>query len=59
MTALVECELTEVPDGTRLRIVESGFDKRPPGASTEAFRMTLNGWVSQAQRIAKYLASTR
>src|SRR4029453_14094220 len=28
-TTLVECDLTDVPGGTRLRIVESGFDQVP------------------------------
>jgi uncharacterized protein YndB with AHSA1/START domain len=54
-TTLVECELTEVPGGTRLRIVESGFDRVPLARRTEAFRMNFDGWSQQAQRIARYL----
>jgi uncharacterized protein YndB with AHSA1/START domain len=55
-TTLVECELADAPGGTRLRIVESGFDAVPLARRAEAFRMNANGWASQAQRIAKYLA---
>ena len=55
-TTLVECALADAPGGTRLRIVESGFDKIPLARREEAFRMNTNGWASQAERIAKYLA---
>src|SRR5262245_22615409 len=43
-TTLVECEITEVPGGTRLRIVESGFDRIPLARRDEAFRMNASGW---------------
>jgi len=54
-TTLVECELTDVPEGTRLRIVESGFDRIPLPRRAEAYRMNSQGWSAQAQNIAKYL----
>ncbi len=54
-TTLVECELADVPGGTRLRIVESGFDGIPLGRRAEAFRMNSSGWTQQVQNIAKYL----
>ena len=54
-TTLVECELTDVPGGTRLRIVESGFDRVPVGRRAEAFRMNSDGWSQQVRNIAKYL----
>jgi uncharacterized protein YndB with AHSA1/START domain len=54
-TTLVECELTDVPGGTRLRIVESGFDRIPLARRAEAFRMNSEGWSIQAQNIARYL----
>jgi uncharacterized protein YndB with AHSA1/START domain len=54
-TTLVECELTDVPGGTRLRIVESGFDRVPPARRAEAYRMNTDGWTIQVQNIARYV----
>ena len=54
-TTLVECELTEVPGGTRLRIVESGFDRVPLARRAEAYRMNEGGWAAQLQNIARYV----
>jgi uncharacterized protein YndB with AHSA1/START domain len=54
-TTLVECELTEVPGGTRLRIVESGFDRIPLARRAEAYRMNEGGWAAQVQNIARYV----
>jgi uncharacterized protein YndB with AHSA1/START domain len=54
-TTLVECELTDVPGGTRLRVVESGFDQVPLARRAEAYRMNEGGWAAQVQNIAKYV----
>ena len=54
-TTLVECELTDVPGGTRLRVVESGFDRIPLTRRSEAYRMNSQGWAQQVQNIAKYV----
>jgi len=54
-TTLVECELTDVPGGTRLRIVESGFERIPVARRAEAYRMNAEGWAQQVQSIARYL----
>lgn len=54
-TTLVECELTDAPGGTRLRIVESGFDRVPLARRAEAYRMNSDGWAQQTQSIAKHL----
>lgn len=54
-TTLVECELTDVPGGTRLRIVESGFDRVPLARRAEAYRMNSQGWAEQVQNIARYV----
>ena len=58
-TTLVECELSDVPGGTRLRIVESGFDQIPVARRAEAYRMNEGGWAQQVQSIAKYLDEKR
>lgn len=54
-TTLVLCELTDVPGGTRLRIVESGFDRVPLARRAEAYRMNSGGWAEQVRNIARYL----
>lgn len=52
---LVEFTLEETPDGTRLTIVESGFDRLPADRRAEAFRMNQGGWNGQAPRIAAHV----
>jgi uncharacterized protein YndB with AHSA1/START domain len=55
-TTLVEFSLAATPDGTVLKIVESGFDKIPAARRVEAFRMNVEGWNEQLQNIAGYVA---
>jgi uncharacterized protein YndB with AHSA1/START domain len=57
-TTLVEFRLTEVPEGTSLTIVESGFDRIPPGRRSEAFRMNDQGWSEQVQNIQRHVAGS-
>jgi uncharacterized protein YndB with AHSA1/START domain len=52
---LVEFTLEAIPDGTRLRVVESGFDKLPAQRRDEAFRMNERGWGIQAENIARHV----
>lgn len=54
-TTLVEFHLQEIPDGTLLTIVESGFDRVPVHRRERAFRMNEGGWVGQAENIKKYV----
>lgn len=56
-TTLCEFTLEDVPDGTRLTIVESGFDQLPASRRDEAFRMNDGGWKGQLGNIARYLAA--
>ena len=37
--------------GTRLTVVESGFDQVPPHRRLEAFRMNSGGWDGQMENI--------
>jgi uncharacterized protein YndB with AHSA1/START domain len=53
---LVEFTLEKIAGGTRLRVVESGFDKLPAKRRAEAFRANDQGWSIQIENIAKYLA---
>jgi uncharacterized protein YndB with AHSA1/START domain len=54
---LVEFTLERTPGGTRLTLVESGFDRLPPHRRDEAFRMNDGGWSIQVQNIAKHVAA--
>lgn len=53
---LVEFQLHDVPDGTRLNVVESGFDRIPAERRATAFRMNEGGWTAQMGNIERYLA---
>jgi hypothetical protein len=53
---LVVCELEEVPGGTVLTLVESGFDRIPAVRREEAYRMHEQGWAAQMKSIERYLA---
>lgn len=52
---LVEFTLTPTAAGTRLMVVESGFDKIPAKRRDEALRMNDGGWTHQLQNIREYL----
>lgn len=54
-TTLVEFSLEPTVDGTRLTIVESGFDRVPEHRRARAFRMNEGGWAAQAQNIGKHV----
>jgi hypothetical protein len=54
-TTLVEFTLDDVPEGTRLTVVESGFDALPAGRRFEAFRENESGWVEQMRNITRYV----
>ena len=54
-TTLVEFTLEEVKDGTRLTIVESGFDALPPGRRDEAWRSNDGGWSEQMKNVMRYV----
>jgi len=54
-TTLVEFRLEPVAEGTRLTIVESGFDRVPAHRRERAFRMNEGGWAAQAANLEKYV----
>ncbi|MBK5188412.1 MAG: SRPBCC domain-containing protein [Gemmatimonadaceae bacterium] len=58
-TTLVEFTLNEVDNGTRLTIVESGFEALPESRRAKAFTGVERGWEQQTHRIAKYLQTHR
>jgi len=52
---LVEFRLEEVPDGTMLTLVESGFDRIPASRRAEAFRMNDDGWSAQMENVRRHV----
>lgn len=56
-TTLVEFRLDDAPGGTLLTVVESGFDRLPPGRRSEAFRMNSEGWAIQLENVKQHVAA--
>jgi uncharacterized protein YndB with AHSA1/START domain len=56
-TTLVEFHLEEVAGGTRLTVVESGFDRIPLARRAKAFRDNEAGWAEQMKRIERHVSS--
>ncbi len=56
---LVEMRLEDIPGGTRLVLVESGFDRLPKARRADALRMNDGGWTEQVQRIARFAEGDR
>jgi uncharacterized protein YndB with AHSA1/START domain len=54
-TTLVEFRLEEVPDGTRLTVTESGFDRIPAERRPLAFRMNSDGWAAQTENVRRHV----
>jgi len=52
---LVEFTLEPTADGTMLSVVESGFDKIPPGRRVEAFLRNNEGWTMQMKNVEQHL----
>ena len=57
-TTLVSFELTDVPEGTRLTVVESGFDGIPLSRRATAYRGNDEGWAQQLVAIERYLSGS-
>ena len=55
-TTLIEFRLADVPGGTKLAVVESGFGKVPAPRRDEAYRMNERGWAAQMDNIKAYVA---
>jgi uncharacterized protein YndB with AHSA1/START domain len=57
-TTLVRFELDDAPGGTRLTVVESGFDQIPATRRARAFEMNDGGWTEQMKRIERHVIQT-
>lgn len=56
-TTLVTFTLDDADGGTRLTVVENGFDAIPISRRAEAFRGNESGWAAQMVQIERYLAT--
>lgn len=56
-TTLVSFMLEDVANGTRLTIVESGFDKIPESRRMQAFTGNSGGWSEQLENIRRYVTN--
>ena len=54
---LVTFTLSDAPDGTRLEVVESGFDRIPLERRDEAFRRNEGGWGQQVHNIDRHVTA--
>jgi uncharacterized protein YndB with AHSA1/START domain len=52
---LVEFRLESTANGTRLTVVESGFDSLPDNRRPDAFRMNEGGWTEQMKNIQAHV----
>ncbi len=52
---LVEFTLEPIAAGTRLTVVETGFDALPPVRRPDALRMNDSGWTEQMVNIKKHV----
>ena len=57
-TTLVVFELADVDGGTRLTVVESGFDGIPLSRRATAYRGNDEGWTEQMVAIERHLGGT-
>ena len=54
-TTLVFFELEDVPEGTLVRVTESGFDQIPVARRVEAFRLNGEGWGQQVHNLERHV----
>jgi len=52
---LVEFELEAIPDGTKLTVVETGFDALPVHRRADALKMNDQGWAEQLGNIDRHV----
>jgi uncharacterized protein YndB with AHSA1/START domain len=57
-TTLVVFELDEVPEGTRLTVTETGFDRIPADRRAKAYRQNEQGWTGQLENLRNYVVPT-
>ena len=53
---LVEFRLADAPEGTKVTVIESGFDSVPAHRRAAAFTMNTEGWVGQLENLRRHVA---
>lgn len=56
-TTLVVFELDEVPGGTMLKVVESGFSAIPAARRLDAYRGNEDGWTQQMTSVERHVSA--
>ena len=56
-TTLVEFRFEDVEGGTRLTVVESGFDRIPLARREKAYKDNDSGWGQQMENIERHVSS--
>jgi uncharacterized protein YndB with AHSA1/START domain len=56
-TTLVTFTLADAGDGTRLTVVESGFDAIPASRRAKAFTSNTKGWAAQLENIRRHVTA--
>jgi len=54
-STLVTFELTPIPTGTRLRLLETGFASLDPELRQVAFRENVKGWETELRELVTFL----
>ena len=54
-STLVTFELTPIPTGTRLHVLETGFANLDPALREVAFRENTNGWATELRELVEFL----
>lgn len=54
----VEFTLSDVEGGTKLTVIESGFDQLPADVRDKAFRDNEGGWTEQMKNIEAYVVAS-
>ena len=57
-TTLVEFRLEEVPEGTLLKVTESGFSRVPAARRAKAFEMNEGGWMKQLKNLERHVLAS-
>jgi uncharacterized protein YndB with AHSA1/START domain len=52
---LVTFTLEDAPGGTKLTVVESGFDQVPVARRAHAYKMNAGGWTAQMESIRRHV----
>lgn len=58
-STVVEFELAETPDGTLVKLIESGFSSLPHDVALASLKENTSGWEVELEHLRVYLATIR